>query len=316
MQTQKFLQTMKDGTEIAVNRWIPDDETKIKGIIQLSHGMQEHALRYDRIGCILADEGFVFSAHDHRGHGKTAVEAQKTGKGTFQKLADKDGFNKVVDDLDQIIDELKKDYPDKPVILFGHSFGSFVSQAYIERNGSKLNGCVLCGSKGPDMMAAKAGHAMANLMCFFGKKNKQSKFMQNLAFAGYNDRFKDEKDELSWLSRSATNRAMYKSDSWCGGIATVSFFRDLTWGLKTIHKAKNMKKIPHDLPIFIIYGEDDPVGKYGSSLQNLYKIYTKNGIKSVNIKCYAKDRHEILNEEDGETVLKDVITWINSIIVA
>ncbi len=312
MQTQKFLQTMIDGTEIAVNRWIPDDEENIKGVIQLSHGMQEHALRYDRIGCILAENGFVFSAHDHRGHGKTAMEARKTGKGTFQKLADKDGFNKVVCDLDQIIDELRKDYEGKPLFLLGHSFGSFVSQAYIERHGEKLKGCILCGSKGPDMTAAIGGHAVASLLCFFGQKNKQSKFMQNLAFAGYNDRFKEEKDELSWLSKSPANRMMYKADSWCGGTATVSFFRDLTYGLKTIHKSCNMKKIPKDLPVFIIYGEQDPVGKYGTSLVKLCNIYQQNGMKNVSIKGYPEDRHEIFNEEDGEIVLNDVINWVKS----
>ena len=95
MQTEKFFQTMKDGTEIAVNRWIPDNEEDIKAAIVLSHGMLEHALRYDRIGSDFADKGFVFSGHDHRGHGRTAFNAEQKGTGEFALLSKSDGFDLV-----------------------------------------------------------------------------------------------------------------------------------------------------------------------------------------------------------------------------
>lgn len=314
MQTQKFLQTMKDGTDISVNRWIPEDTDNIKGVIQLSHGMQEHSLRYDKIGCILADAGFVFSAHDHRGHGKTAQIAEQKGTGKFQKLADKHGFDKVINDLDELIDELKNDYKDKPVFLFGHSFGSFVSQGYIERHGEKLDGCILCGSSGPNMVNAKSGYAVTSILKALTGKNRKSVVMQNMFFNGYNDRFKSEKDDLAWLSKSVVNRDMYRADSWCGGTATLSFLNDITYGLKTIHKPCNMKKIPKNLPVFIIYGTDDPVGNYGKSLEKLKSIYESNGMDKVSIKGYEKDRHEILNEQDGDKVLQDVMNWLNSLL--
>src|SRR5574344_594534 len=134
MKTEHFFQTMSDGTEIAVNRWIPDGE--IKGIVQLSHGMTEHSLRYDTFGKILAQEGFVFNAHDHRGHGKTAERAEEKGTGTFGYLADKNGFEKVVEDLHEVIEQAKKEYPGKRVMLIGHSFGSFVAQSFIEKYGN------------------------------------------------------------------------------------------------------------------------------------------------------------------------------------
>ena len=89
MQTEKFLLKMNDASEIAVNRWIPESEEDIKAVIVFSHGMQEHSLRYDRIGSIFAENGFVFNAHDHRGHGKTAQNAEQNGTGMFGKLADK-----------------------------------------------------------------------------------------------------------------------------------------------------------------------------------------------------------------------------------
>lgn len=94
---------MSDGTEVAVNRWFPDDAESIKAVIVLSHGMQEHALRYDKTGSIFAESGYAFCAHDHRGHGRTAMVAEQKGDGTFGLLAKKDGFNKVVSDLAEVI---------------------------------------------------------------------------------------------------------------------------------------------------------------------------------------------------------------------
>lgn len=309
MQVEKFSQKMSDGTEIFVNRWIPEDEETIKAVVVFVHGMQEHALRYDRIGSDFANKGYVFSAHDQRGHGKTAYNAEANGTGMFGKLADKDGFEKVTSDLAEIIDEAKKDFPGKKIILFGHSFGSFVVQNYIEQHGNEIAGCILSGTSGPKP-EAKLGNIWMNLACLFCGKNHKSKFCQNLAFGSYNKRFKSENDSLSWLSKNKSNRLMYRNDSWFGGVPTVSFFKDLTSGLIKIHNAKNIKKIPVELPIFAIYGSDDPVGNYGKSIENLLKIYKKNGVKNVSSKVYAGDRHEILNEDNGEQVVLDIFNWI------
>ena len=309
MQVEKFMQKMSDGTEISVNRWIPEDGESIKAVVVFSHGMQEHALRYDRVGSEFAAKGYLFSAHDHRGHGKTAYHAESDGTGMFGKIADKNGFEKVSSDLDEIIDEVKKDYPDKKVILFGHSFGSLVAQNYMEQHGDKISACILCGTTGP-RKGLLADKMFVNLACLFLGKNKKSKFCKNLAFGSYNDRFKAENDPLSWLSKDAANRMMYKNDSWCGGVSTVSFFRDLAAGLSKIHKAANIRKVPAELPVLAVYGSDDPVGDYGKSIEKLLEMYRKNGVKNVSSKIYEGDRHEILNEENGEEILSDIFNWI------
>ena len=81
--------------------------------------------------------------------------------------------------------------------------------------------------------------------------------------------------------------------------------------LKTIHKSKNIKKIPTELPILIATGKDDPVGSYGKTVEKLFNIYKSNGIKDVELKLYESDRHELLNETDSEQVINDIIDWIN-----
>ena len=312
MQARTFLQTMKDGTEISVTRWIPDDEEKIKGLIQFSHGMMEHSLRYDKIGSILAENGFVFSAHDHRGHGKTAYTAEQKGTGMFGKLADKDGFNIVTEDLKEIIEKLKEDFPNKDVILAGHSFGSFVAQNFMERYGSEISGCILCGSAGPRKAAVGFCRIITALAILFRGGNYRSSFIRNLTFTGYNKKIPEVITGIEWLSRNPQNIDLYLKDAWCGGTACLSFYRDLTAGLAQIHKNASMQKIPKSLPVFIISGEDDPVGGYGKTVKKLKEIYLKNGMTKVELKLYPLDRHEIFNEEDGEIALSDVINWITA----
>ena len=315
MQTEKFFQTMKDGTEIAVNRWIPDNEEDIKAVIVLSHGMLEHALRYDRIGSDFADKGFVFSGHDHRGHGRTAFNAEQKGTGEFALLSKSDGFNLVVSDLEEIIGKVKADFPGKKVILLGHSFGSFVAQAFIERAGKSIDGCVLSGTSGPRRSAVRGGLFVTSLMMLFHKKNYKSIALQKMAFKGYNDRFGEIKTGLEWLSKSESNIEMYMNDSWCGGVATLGFFRDIFKGLNDIHKKNNMKKIPSSLPILFIAGEEDPVGDYGKTIRALASDYKNNGVKVVDTKFYEGYRHEILNEEISERVMDDIVSWIGSNVI-
>jgi alpha-beta hydrolase superfamily lysophospholipase len=310
MRTQNFFQTMDDGAEISVNRWIPDEGVKIRGIVQLSHGMVEHAMRYDRLGSILAENGYVFSAHDHRGHGKTAERAEQTGKGGFGILADKDGFYRVVKDVDEVTEKVKKDFPGMKTILLGHSFGSFVAQAYIENYASHIDACILCGTAGPRIAMMKSGKIVAEIISAFRGRNATSPMLKKMAFGAYTKRIPDAVNGQEWLNRDKDAVQLYLDDKWCGFNPSIGFFCDMMGGLCRIHKPEEMKKIPQDLPVFIIYGGDDPVGDYGKTVQALYNIYLANGMKHVSIKEYPGARHELFNEINRDEVIEDVLSFI------
>ncbi|MFA6855601.1 MAG: alpha/beta hydrolase [Treponema sp.] len=312
MQMQSFYQKMSDGMEISVNRWIPDKDHNINGIVQLCHGMMEHAMRYDRLGSILAENGWIFCAYDQRGHGKTAQKAESDGTGMFGMLAEKDGFNRVTGDLNEVIIRIKNDFPEKKVVLLGHSFGSFVSQAYIETYGSHIDACALCGTSGPRIPLVMAGSFTAHIVALFKGRKYCSPFLKHMAFGSYTKHISNSVNGLEWLSRDKSNVQMYMDDKWCGFDPTTGFFCDMAQGLKKIHAASNLKKIPHTLPVLIAYGSEDPVGDYGKSVKNLFHIYRKNGITDVTLKEYPEDRHEIFNEIDKDTVTNDFLLWINS----
>lgn len=314
MRTESFWQTMSDGAEVSVNRWLPDEGTQIKGVLALSHGMVEHAMRYDRFGCDMVDAGWVLSAHDHRGHGRTAQKAEQNGTGKFGLLAESGGFDRVVEDMDEVIKRISSDMPDKSIFLFGHSFGSFIAQSYIESADKvkHIKGCILCGTAGPDRAKIGAGIKVCKLVKAFKGVKGYSKMLESIAFGSYCKKIKDPKTPSDWLSRDETSVQLYCSDAWCQFRPTVQFFCDLMGGMQKVHSISNIINIPTSLPILSIYGTADPVGGYGRTVKHLIRTYKTCGIKDVTNKAYEGDRHELLNETNRDEVVRDVISWLDA----
>lgn len=305
MKKETVFVEMSDGKKVALHTWIPDGE--VKAVVQLSHGMAEFAMRYDRFAEICANNGIAFYGHDHRGHGETAANLNELGY-----LADKDGFQRVVLDVHEMVMKAHKDYPDKPVFLFGHSFGSFVSQSFIEQFGNDIHGCILCGSAGPRVPLTTAGKCIAGIIKFFGGAKGRSDFIDNLAFGEYNSQIENPSSAFDWLSHDLEELQKYQDNPYCGFKCTNEFFYDFFGGLCTIHKKANMKKIPADLPVYIIAGKEDPVGDWGKTVPQLHAIYKKNGIKDLTLKMYPGCRHELLNETNHEEVEQDILGWITA----
>ncbi len=302
---------MDDGVEISVNKWEDKGFFKAKSefIVCISHGMAEHSLRYDDFANFLVQQGAVVYAHDHRGHGKTAKTEKDLGF-----LAEKDGFQRVVLDLQSIIQQAKNEHEGLKIILFGHSFGSFISQSYIEQFGDQIDACILSGSAGPNPMLTKAGELVAkNIKKITGAKTP-SPFLDNMSFGNYCKKIENPTTKFAWLSRDETQVQKYINDPLCGFICTAGFFADLTHGLNTIHKDENIKKIRKDLPIHFITGTDDPVSVYSKTVKALVEIYQKLDLQQVDAKYYAEGRHEMLNEINKDDVYNDVIEFIKSIL--
>ena len=307
MKKETVFMTMDDGKQIALHKWIP--EGKINIIMQISHGMAEYALRYDRFANFLGSFGIAVYAHDHRGHGQTAKNDDELGF-----IAKKNGFNRVVEDLHFMIRKCKTDFPDAKCILFGHSFGSFVTQAFIERYGSELDGCILCGTAGPNLAVAKVGKTLAAIISFFKGVHYRSKFLDTLSFGVYNKKIRGVKTNFDWLSRDKTEVKKYIDSKYCGFLCTASFFYDITYGLCVIHTKKAMTCIPHNLPVFFIDGTCDPVGNYTKSVLKLIKIYKHIGVKNITYKFYPEARHELLNEINRDEVMGDILKWTKGLL--
>lgn len=291
--------SMSDGNQNILHHWLPEGD--IRFVVVLSHGMTEHAFRYDDFGSFLVQNGIALYAEDHRGHGKTAELAVKNGTGLFGYLADKKGFFRVVDDIKEEIDLLRFRHPGKKVVLFGHSFGSFISQCYIEKYGNTIDACVLCGTAGPRAVVHGGRLVSAVAKRFVGAKNTSALLEKTVFGSSY---------ENNWLTRDETLAAKAASDPWCTFHCTTGFYADMLEGLCYIHSGRNMKRIPQSLPVFLIAGDADPVGLFGKSVTKLFKKYQKNGMKAIAMRLYEGAKHELLNETNRDEVKKDVLSWM------
>lgn len=305
MNKKTFSFKGKNNVKVFVYRWMPDNNENIKGIVQISHGMAETAKRYERFAKYLTENGFMVYANDHRGHGKTC--------GNVDKLGDlgEDGFNNMVKDMHTLQNIIKKEKPNIPIFIFGHSMGSFLLQRYICLYGKEINGAILSGSCGKQGFLLKIGKFIAKReIKKIGRKGKSYK-LNKMSFGSYNNKFKPNRTEFDWLTRDEKEVDKYVDDPYCGAVFTAGFFYDFFEGLILNEKRKEIKKIPKELPIYILSGDNDPVGKNGKGVMKLVKTYQKHGIKDLEYKLYKDCRHELLNEKNREEVFKDIVNWLN-----
>ena len=282
---------------IFVTTWLVDNP---KAIVVLSHGMAEHVERYDDFATYLNNYGYSVYGIHQIGHGL----AIKDVKGHF----DKGDFFKCASNLYNLIEKVKKENPNKKVYLFGHSMGSFISQYYISsyRN---IDGVILCGSNAPGAMYKLSKFAANALFPFANNKNK-GYFLNKMAFGSFNKHFKPNRSEFDWLSRDKKEVDKYIKDDLCGYVCTIGFFKEFLSGLSSLKQIQN--SIPLALPIFIISGDNDPVGNMGKGVSKLYNQYKLINVKDLKIKLYPGARHELLNETNKEEVKLDIKTWLDN----
>lgn len=296
-----------DHVTIHAYKWKGKDDRKIKGVVQIAHGMVEHMMRYNEFAQFLTDNGYAVYGNDHRGHGKTMKSEEEYGF-----FAKENGFEKAVDDVRQLTEIIHEDHRDLPIFLFGHSMGSFLVRRYIQQGGSKLSGVILSGTAGDPGVLGKIGIFLARREMKRKGKRTPSPFLNKLVFGPYNKMFQPERTPFDWLTSNSEVVDEYINDPLCGGVCTTSFYYDLFTGLLHIHDDKNIERTPKDLPIFIFSGDKDPVGgKNGKGVLQVYEKYKALGLKDITCKLYKDGRHEMLNERNKEEVYGDILQWLN-----
>lgn len=305
MSLTNFYFSDSSGKNIYVNKWV-DESIVPKAVVQISHGMAEHSLRYDDFAKFLNKHGFIVYANDHRGHGKTSPDE-------LGYMGEGDAFNLILENVNDLTTIIKKENPDLPVYLLGHSMGSFISLRYSQLYGNNIDGLILSGSNGNQKFIFKIGEIIAKReMDKYGPKAKGYK-MEKLSFGAFNGYFKPNKTNFDWLTRDENIVNQFIADPLCGNAHSNSYYYYLLKGLRTNHKKENLEKIPKNLPILIVSGEADPVGLMGKGVKRLYNSLVEIGINSVYIKLYKNARHEILNELNKDEVFDDILKFLNSL---
>ncbi|MBQ3047896.1 MAG: alpha/beta hydrolase [Clostridia bacterium] len=296
---QGFIKSF-DNAQIYVYAWT--DVKKPKGIVQIFHGMSEHAKRYDDFAKFLNSQGYLVFADDHRAHGKTAGSVSLLGK---YKNETNLFYDTLLDEL-FISELLTKEY-NLPLYVFGHSYGSFLCQAYIQKS-AFYKKAIMCGSAlMKNRIDIKFGKFIAKLTARFKGKDAPAKLVEKCSFGAYNKKVK----RGSWLNTDSEEVKKYQLDPYCGQPFSAKFYVDFFTTFDWIYTKEHTRKIDLYKPLLLIAGKDDPVGSMGKSVADLFKFYTGLEVKNLKMHLYKDARHEILNEPAiKQQVYKDVLNFI------
>lgn len=304
-----FRVTGTDGLQVYVYQWLPEGD--VVGVVQIAHGMAEHAARYERFAKELNKHGIAVYANDHRGHGKSIPEGQTPGH-----MADQEGWQKAVTDLGLITQQIKENHPEKPVVLMGHSMGSFLTQDYMAQYGQYIDGAALSATNGPPGTLGKLAQLVSRIEKLRNGNTGHSTLLANMSFKAFNKTFAPNRTEFDWLSRDEAEVDKYVADPLCGFDCSVATWIGLLDALTRISRDDALSQMDKYKPIYVFSGTEDPVGEKTKGVKRLLKAYQKHGFANVIHKFYESGRHELLNETNREEVTSDFIDWFKQQILA
>jgi alpha-beta hydrolase superfamily lysophospholipase len=300
-----------DGHAVAAYGW---DSADPVAVVQIAHGMGEHARRYAPIALALHAAGYAVFASDHRGHGATAASPLGWMGG--------DGWNRTLADVFEFGLKLKTRHPQKPLVLLGHSMGSMLAQQYITRYGASIDALALSGSPGfKDSFGRIVPKIVARIESWRRGPDQPSPLLQNLLFGSSNKPFEGQVTTggatgFEWLSRDPVEVKKYVDDPLCGFVLTTGSLVDLFAGAAAAQSASCIDRIPKSLPIYCFAGSEDPVHNGRKDIKRMLATWRGAGLSRVEHRWYEGGRHEVFNETNRDEVVRDLVVWLNKVAAA
>lgn len=292
----------KGAGKIHACRWEPEGQPR--AVVQILHGIAEFVERYDDFAEFLNSKGILVVAEDHMGHGQSI-----NGDGIQGYFHG--GWFTALEDSMQLLEDTRKEYPELPYVLFGHSMGSFMARTILcKYPDCGLTAAVICGTGWQPAFALPALIKVVEGICKVSGETKPNAKLQNMVFGSYNKKVEHPRTAFDWLSRDSKIVDEYIAHPLCGFIASAGLLRDMMKGIHYIEQPANLANMNSSLPVFFIAGGDDPVGPYGKGVHTCAEAFRKAGMEDVSVRIYPLCRHEILNEINRVQVYQDVLKWI------
>lgn len=302
------LQSADGQTTCIGDIWLPKDVPC--GIVQIVHGMVEHFRCYDQVAEALTSVGYVVCGIDQLGHGRTTPHAAQ--RGIYDP---KHGADYLIEDQHALRQLVSNRFPKLPYVMLGHSMGSFVVRCYIARYGEGLAGAIIMGTAW--MASVAAPKLITSIIARFHGWGYRSAFVDSMGTGSYNKSFEGTgaNTGYEWLSSDPARPISYAADPDCGWMFSVSGYYVIAQLLEEAERPEALMRIPHELPVLILSGEQDPVGENGKGPRSCAMALRKAGLLDVTIKLYPNARHELHNERCRQDVRADVVKFLERVCV-
>ena len=272
------------GVTIAAFRWDPPGEPR--AIVQLTHGMGEHVQRYAHLARTLDQQGYVVYAQDHRGHGETATSDAELGR------IGAEGWDELVADIGRMSAVARAEHPSLPLVLIGHSMGSFAAQQYLLDHSGDVDAVVLTGTALLDLLEPALD------------------LDQPLDLSMFNAPFAPARTDYDWLSRDEAQVDAYVADPHCGFGLDGEGGKQMFVAARQLADPDRLAGLRTDLPVYIAVGEHDPVNGELALVHGLVDRLREAGLGDVTLRTWPEARHEVFNETNRDEIYADVLTWI------
>ncbi|MDX8523447.1 alpha/beta hydrolase [Mesorhizobium sp. MSK_1335] len=280
-----------------------------RAVVQINHGLAEHAARYARFADFLSGRGFHVYAHDHRGHGAT-----KAADAPLGKFADNDGIAKVIADVGAVHDLIATEHPGLPVLAFGHSLGASIALNFVLRHSERVHAAAIWNGNFSQGLLGQLALLILGWERMRLGSDVPSRLLPKLTFQAWGKAVPNHRTLFDWLSRDPVEVDKYVADPLCGWDASISMWRDVVNMAQHAGKDSSFAGVRRDLFVNLVGGEKDPASDYGKAVNHLAKRMQAMGFSNLASKVYAETRHESLNEINRDAVMNGFAAWADSVL--
>jgi len=255
--------------------YVKDISKNPKAIVVIVHGFGEHLGKYESVKDKLVEYGYSVYRFDNRGHGRSGGERGYIN--TFEDFAR---------DTDILIEFIRKQNPDIPIFMLGHSMGGFITALYGIMFKNKLDGQIFSGAATLEPVQVR------------GIKGKFYKLANRVLPKIYikNPLIRD-------VSKAKEIDSDYQEDELDLKEITLNFcVQFLVNGIGWLRK----NFVNYNYPCLILHGGDDKQIEKEASIQ----FHSSISSTDKQLKIYDGLRHEMLKEKGENIVLEDIHNWI------
>ncbi len=307
MRIEKTIVQDRHGFDLHVNIYRPDAVPD--AVIQVVHGLGEHAGRYREFASQLCDAGYLVVIHDQHGHGKSALYDDRI------HLADADGEALLIEGVRVVRERVRSEYPQLSIVAIGHSMGAFVLRALMFEHKDLYDGVVLIGSGYVPKHRLVIAKRLASWIRRMKGPQHQSpfftRFMQDRAVRSMHKAGLIE-ERHEWITSDTHKQREYLDDPMTKRIPTIATQLALVNLLRRAHDGQGARINRSDHLVALLCGDQDALCDYGDALKRLYRFFQQAGFTNARFRVYPNARHEILNERERESIFRDIFTLVRA----